>query len=180
VPLTYAVSQLRKVSAEETLESEVAEIQTELPRLVPVLCSAKNPGDLRVSAMWQDGNAMGGAYIRDQALEKTWGSGQKRIHMAPPKNYGARRVNFTITIKSDDRGTLYDHADAVDDLVESGEPLLWGPPRPRARMFCVIEGDSDWKMGDIGEQTRTFKLIEIEWREGVKEDALETVSGDTV
>jgi hypothetical protein len=179
-PLIYTVSQLRKVSAQETLESDVAEVAVELPRLVPILCSAKNPGDLRLSMMWIDGPNLSGSYLRDQALEKTWGSGQKRVHMAPPKNYGARRVVAAITIRRDDRGTLYDHADAVDDLVESGEPLMWGPPRPRARMFCVIEGDSDWKMGDVGEETRTFRLIEIDWTEGVKEDVLETVSGDTV
>lgn len=173
VPLIYAVSQLRKVSASEVLESAVSEVTITLERQVPILCSTSNPGDLRVSAMWMDGPALRGGYTRDQSLEKTWGSGQKRIHMAPPAAYGARRVQFTITMRADERADLDTHIDAVDDLVESGHTLLWSPRRNRERMFCVIEGDSDWQMDNVGTRTRTLRLVETDYIEGLSEDLVD-------
>lgn len=170
VPLVYSVSQLRRVSAEETLESDVAELEITLTRQVPMLCSAKTPGDLRIAGMWIDGDNMGGDYLQDQALEKTWGSGQKRVHMAPPAAYGARTVQLTVVIRADERADLDTHLDAIDDLVEAGHPLLWSPRRNRERMFCVIEGSTKWKMDGIGRRSRSFNLVEIDWTEGVKEN----------
>lgn len=168
VPLVYAVTQFRRVSDAEVLESDPVEIAVQLTRRVPILCSAKNPGGLRISGMWIEGDNEGGSFTRDQFTEKTWGSGQKRIHNQPPQAYGAKRTNVTIIVKADERGNLYDHLDAIDDLIESGDPLLWSPPRPRGRMFCALEGDSKWKRAGIGRQSRTFDLIEIDWNEGRK------------
>jgi hypothetical protein len=165
--LIYTVSQLRRVSAVEILESAAAEITMSLVRSVPILCSATDPGALRFPVMWLHED-LGGNFERDQAIVKTWGARGRRTSIQQPAAYGAKSVQVGVNIKTDQRGGLYEHLDAVDDLVESGHVLCWAPERARERMFCVLDGKTPWHRKGHA-RSRQFSLIEVDWTEGVSE-----------
>jgi hypothetical protein len=166
-PLVYMISQLRRVSAAEVLESEPAEVLVTLPRSVPILCSATNPGELRFPVMWLNED-LGGDFLRDQSIVKTWGARGRRTNQRTPAAYGAKSVKIGVTIRDDERGDMYDHFDAIDDLIESGDTLCWGPQRPRERMFAALEGSTPWQRVGNGRK-RTMSLIEVDHTEGIRE-----------
>lgn len=167
IPLIYTISQFRRVSSVEILESGQAEIEITLPRSVPILCSAINPGGLRFPVMWLDEN-LGGDFERASSIIQTWGAKGLRTNLRQPASYGARKVKFGVTIRTDERGEMYEHLDMVDDIIESGDVLCWAPERPRERMFCALEGGTPWsRNGSFRE--RSFSAVEVNWTEGIPE-----------
>jgi hypothetical protein len=161
--LVYGLSQLRRVGS-EVLESPVTEATIELERSIPVLCSALDAAALRFPLMWLDRD-YGGDKTRPKASYVTWGSEGKPTTVTTPARYAQRKVNFSITVRSDERGHIYQHVSALEALIDSGHPLAFLPERQDEMMYCEVE-TWRWQRGTEGTRIMRVTLAEIDFTPG--------------
>jgi hypothetical protein len=169
VLLIYGISQLRRVGS-ETLESPIVEVEEQINLVVPVLCSAKDALTYRMPLMYieDDWDFAGADPYRDNDVKVyTWASkGKPTIIDVPDEQTGEpREVSFSMTIKSDARGHLYDHYKDWEDMARSKHPLLLRTEWEHERMYCKIKQWSASR-GGVGERVISATLEEIDFVPG--------------
>lgn len=166
VMLVYGLSQMQRVGQGDQIdivESEIVEASTELNLLVPVLNSVYDP-QLRWPVMWLS-NGLRGKTERPSASYVTWGSKNKATQVTTPAEFDTRTVDLSVTLRTDDRGHLFDHVAALEDLVRPGHPLLYRYPRSEEDMYCSKETWS-WGRGTTGTRDVSISLRETDFTPG--------------
>jgi len=160
--LTYRVTQLRIASGVVT-ESGATDLFITAPLKVPTLSSVYDGASKRYAAMWL-GEGLGGSFTRPETGVVTWGSGGRPTLISTPASYGASTLSVSLTARTDATATLKQRAQALQALVESGDPVVWRGEGER--LFCRVASWS-WERGGVGERTMNLELEEIAFDEGV-------------
>ena len=166
VMLVYGLSQMQRVGQGDQIdivESPIVEASAELNLIVPVLNSVYDP-QLRWPVMWLD-SGLRGKTERPSASYVTWGSNNKATQVTTPVEFDTRTVDLSVTLRTDDRGSLFDHVAALEDLVRPGHPLLYRYPRSEEDMYCSKETWS-WGRGTTGTRDVSIQLRETDFTPG--------------
>jgi len=165
VPVTWRVSQLRVYNAVVT-ESSGGTVTATIPLSVPTLSSVYDGYTRRIAAMWT-ADGVGGSFVRPETGVVTWGSGGRPTLVSTPASYGSSTMSVRITLRTDQFATLKQRAEAIQDLVESGDPVVWRGEWER--YFCRIASWS-WERGGVGQRIVNLELEEIAFEEGIEID----------
>lgn len=160
--LYYRITQLQTVSGVVTESLDTAFGHT-APLTVPTLSSVYDGINRRYAAMWL-ADGLGGSFTRPETGVVTWGSGGRPTLISTPASYGTSRLSVQVTARTDATATLRQRAEALQALVESGDPVVWRGEFER--LFCRIVSWS-WERGEVGQRTMTLELEEIAFDEGV-------------
>jgi hypothetical protein len=162
--MIYGVSQLRRVGT-QILESPIVEVTAEINLAVPILCSAYDAATYRLPIAWLgDDYAMSSSI--PSAKHVTWGSKNRPTGVNVPAENRARRARAGITLRNDDRGSLYDHMADYERMMNLGGPLLLRTERPQEQMYCETEGEPEWQRGTVGTRKVVLNLVEIDFTPG--------------
>lgn len=168
VPVTWRLSQIRIASGVVT-ESTGGSITRTVPLTVPTLSSVYDGVNRRYAAMWL-ADGLSGSFVRPETGVVTWGSGGRPTLISTPASYGTSTLSVSLTARTDATATLKQRAEALQALVESGDPVVWRGEWER--IFCRVVSWS-WERGGVGQRTMNLELEEIAFDEGV--DVIVTV-----
>lgn len=160
--INYRVTQLQVVSGVVT-ESADTEVSHQVKLTVPTLSSVYDGLSRRFAAMWL-GEGLAGTFTRPETGVVTWGSGGRPTLISTPASYGTSRLSVSVTARTDATATLRQRAEALQALVESGDPVVWRGEWER--IFCRVASWS-WERGGVGQRTMNLELEEIAFDEGV-------------
>ena len=165
--LVYGVSQLQKVGP-DTRDSLLVEIEIDVPLETPVITSALNGREYRVTTKNLQ-EALDFGFDRQDGSIQTWGSEGKKVLQRSPEGYGAESLTIGFTIKGDERGTLREHFLDVRNLVQSGHPLC---VRYEMGMgfFKWVPGRYARRGASVGTYEITLQLEEIFYNEAAALD----------
>jgi len=163
VPLVYNVSQLRIASGVVTESAETVVFSHTVPLTVPTLSSVYDGYNRRFAAMWL-ADGLSGSFVRPETGVVTWGSGGRPTLISTPVSYGTSSLSVSVTARTDQYATLRQRAEALQALVESGDPVVWRGEWER--YFCRVASWS-WERGGVGQRTMNLELEEIAFDEGV-------------
>lgn len=162
VGLVYSLSQVVTNNQGRRQETGLSEVATLVPLTVPTLVSTVDGIDRRAALMYLSTGISGG-YRRTEATYLTWGSNGTPIVIGAPYGYGQSVANVSVTLRTDERGTLQDHFADFERIVRSGDIVCLR--EERSRMFCRISSYT-WRRGDVpGTRTIDLALEEVSYDE---------------
>ena len=161
--LVYMVSQLRRSTNGDVVASDPVEAFVDLVLTTPVIASVLNGAQYRASVKYLSTN-LSESFVREDAMEKTWGTQGKPTWIRPPEGYGQEVYSVSWILKADDRADLKEHYRRVKTMIKSGHPVSLRTEMNR--IFCKLTAGSGWaKRGRLGEIVITLTAEEIAWAE---------------
>ena len=160
--LIYSLSQVVINNNNNRQETGATEVTIAIPMTVPTLVSVRRPRDRRAAVMYL-ATGLSGGYRRTEATYVTWGSNGTPIVIGAPYGYGQSTVSLSITLRTDERGTLQEHFADFLALAQAGDILCLR--EEYSRLFCRIAQFS-WSRGDVpGTRTIDLTLEEVSYDE---------------
>lgn len=156
--LSYGVKQ-RRLTPTGTADSAVtvAPAPVAIVLISSVIVAIGDPS-LVFPVVWL-GDGLSGSFAPRRSAWQTWGAQGKSFVVTAPG--GSEALAVTVTLRSDDRGSMMKHFNDLKNIVKSGRPVTYRG-EDSSEVFTMSIISFQWRRGnEIGTREATVQLEEI-------------------